>query len=82
MCPRYNDKCVKVIERKGAEVLVNMSTIALKNWTSTGTITTTPPTAFATSITGATPPPAYLQGPWHWHFQLSSSRISDDLIIT
>merc|ERR1719341_2859072 len=22
MCPRYNDKCVKVIERKGAEVLV------------------------------------------------------------
>lgn len=22
MCPRYNDKCVKVIERKGADVLV------------------------------------------------------------
>jgi len=22
MCPRYNDKCVKVIERKGAEVVV------------------------------------------------------------
>jgi len=22
MCPRYNDKCVKVIERKGAEVMI------------------------------------------------------------
>ena len=42
---------------------------------------TTPPTASATSITGATPPLAYLQDPWHWHFQLSSLRISDDLII-
>ena len=66
--------------------LANMSTIALKNWTSTGdqlawchrhlisahgyqiktgTIMTTPPTASATSITGATPPLAYLQDPWH-----------------
>merc|ERR1719462_1109018 len=114
MCPRYNDKCVKVIKEKeqkywsleiasltlrasgstflrtstkvavpqtGMLNLVNMSTIALKNWTSTGTITTIPPTASATSITGATPPPAYLQGPWHWHFQLSFSRISDDLNI-